>query len=359
MVVVGGGPAGAAVAIALARQGLPSVVMEASSGPEAKVGECLPPNASPLLKQLGLLERLRTHEHLPTYGNRFLWGTPIPVEQNFLFRTQTVGWHVHRRRFEALLYEVACEAGVDWHYGWQLRDCRWEAGSWLLTVQTAAGYRTLAADFVVDATGRSARFAQRAGGHRLCYDRMIGLATVLEPTRLGEIQDRFTLVEAVATGWWYSAALAGGQLAVVYFTDYDLLERGQRSFEGWWSLLQETEYTWERAQRHDYVGQGELRILPAGASRLTVIGGERWLAVGDAAMTYDPLSSYGMVSAMGGGFYAAQAVADALAGRSKALLTYHQMLERAYITYQVMHRRQYALEQRWPDACFWRRRHVA
>ena len=60
------------------------------------------------------------------------------------------------------------------------------------------------------------------------------------------------------------------------------------------------------------------RVLPAETSRLDRIAGPGWLALGDAAAAYDPLSSYGIGSAMGSGFYAGQAIADSLAGRDPA-----------------------------------------
>ena len=51
-------PAGAAIALALARRGLSPIVIEAQSTPKMKVGECLPPDINPLLNDFGLTERL-------------------------------------------------------------------------------------------------------------------------------------------------------------------------------------------------------------------------------------------------------------------------------------------------------------
>ncbi len=85
--------------------------------------------------------------------------------------------------------------------------------------------------------------------------------------------------------------------------------------------------------------------------------GAGWLALGDAAAAYDPLSSHGIGSAMGSGFYAGQAIASSLAGHpEEARTAYLQLLQDAYGACLDLQRYHYAQERRWPDAPFWRRR---
>src|SRR5947209_5393150 len=97
VVVAGGGPAGAAAATALARGGTSVVVLEANPVPGAKVGECLPPGANRLLAELGVADRFLRDGHLPSHGNRSVWGSPVPTERDFLFGTDGTGWHIDRR----------------------------------------------------------------------------------------------------------------------------------------------------------------------------------------------------------------------------------------------------------------------
>ena len=168
--------------------------------------------------------------------------------------------------------------------------------------------------------------------------------------------DTYTLVEAVPSGWWYSALLADGRLAVAFMTDGDLLNRGAAV---WWSALEETRETRARVESHRYEMDEPPRILPAETSRLDTIVGEGWLALGDAAAAYDPLSSNGIGSGMGSGFYAAQAIADTLAGHAEARLAYLDLMQRAYGTCLDLQRHHYGEERRWPEAAFWLRRHRA
>ena len=81
------------------------------------------------------------------------------------------------------------------------------------------------------------------------------------------------------------------------------------------------------------------------------------MAVGDAAFAYDPISSYGISSALGSGYYAGNAIADYLRGYKEAQLAYRMVTERAFFQYLHMLRHQYLQEQRWLNSPFWNRRH--
>jgi flavin-dependent dehydrogenase len=276
-----------------------------------------------------------------------------------LFGIHGPGWHLDRRCFEDLLANTAIESGVDWNYASRITSFRWQNGHWELTVEQSGKKQDYEADFLVDATGRRASLARRLGAHRVHDDKLVGLASQLKPANGSGMMDTFTLVEAMPSGWWYSALLSNGQLMVVYLTDHDLPEfRLVRQFESWWEMLSQTRYTWSRVQEHGYQPYLPLRILPASSTRLTTIFGERWLAVGDAAAAYDPLSSHGITTAMGSGFYAALAIANLLDGRDEARFAYLSILEKTYAIYLEQQRDCYASEQRWSWHPFWRRRHT-
>lgn len=355
VVIVGGGPAGASVAISLARAGLSPVLLEAHDGPRTKVGECLPPGANLLLGQLGLDGRVG-RAGFPSHGNRFLWGSDEAAERDFIFGTGGAGWQLDRRKFEEELAGAAVEAGAEWLYGRRLLGCSREGGGWKLDVETRRGVETRRADFVVDASGRAARLARLVGARRIRYDRLVGVAAYFNSVDGG---DSFTLVEAVPSGWWYSARLPGGKLIAAYMTDGDLIDRAAaRDAGGWRDLLETAEQTRSRVGEGGRRGPAATRVLAAHTARLSAVAGDGWLAVGDAAVSHDPLASYGISAALGAGLYAAPAVVAYLGGRRDALRAYAQLVDRAFAQYLLMHYDRYSLEQRWPDAPFWRRRHA-
>ncbi len=358
--MVGGGPAGAATAIALSELGVPSVVLEAAPGPQHKVGESIPPSANPVLARLGLSAGL-ARAALPAYGNRSFWGAAEAVDADYVFGTTGTGWRVDRQRFEADLAATATTAGVDWRYGCRLVGCtRREPRGWMLQVISSAGRQALAADVVVDASGRAARVARLLGVRRIRYDRLVG-AVAYGSTGEGSDgvdADSTTLVEAVPDGWWYSMHLPAGRIVTAFMTDADLLTAtGARTAEGWGALLDSAPATRNRVRAA--AGDGPWdgpHVWGAHTSRLTAVVGPDWLAVGDAAVTYDPLTSYGMAAALGQGVYAAAAVVEHLAGRREALPDHARLIDGAFARYLILLHDRYAGEQRWPDAVFWQRR---
>ena len=167
------------------------------------------------------------------------------------------------------------------------------------------------------------------------------------------------MVEAVSDGWWYSLFLPGRRLVAAFMTDADLLDStGARRADGLRALLDQAPATASRVLAADAtLDWSQVRIRPAHTGRLETVAGPDWLAVGDAAVAFDPLASYGIAAALGEGFYAAAAVADHLGGRRDSLLDHARLIDRTLAQYLVLCHDRYGLEQRWPDAEFWRRRH--
>ena len=94
----------------------------------------------------------------------------------------------------------------------------------------------------------------------------------------------------------------------------------------------------------------------AGSMRLDRFVGDGWLAVGDAAISFDPLSSQGMLNALYTGLRGGQALARALLGDHAGIAGYTERLEQVYGAYLRNRLAFYAAEPRWADHAFWRRR---
>ncbi|MCY1030783.1 hypothetical protein OV207_04890 [Corallococcus sp. BB11-1] len=84
--------------------------------------------------------------------------------------------------------------------------------------------------------------------------------------------------------------------------------------------------------------------------------GDGWLAAGDAALSFDPLSSQGLFNALFTGLAAAEATDRALSGDPSATSDYAGTLADIDAAYRRNLAAWYALERRWPEQEFWRRR---
>src|SRR5579863_8852913 len=85
--------------------------------------------------------------------------------------------------------------------------------------------------------------------------------------------------------------------------------------------------------------------------------GSRWIAAGDAAQAFDPLSSQGIITAIIGGNNAAAALIANHAAEPCALEKLQADLDAGYAAYLGERQTYYRAEQRWEERPFWRRRH--
>lgn len=358
VIIIGGGVAGAATALTLARRGIESLILEASPQITTKVGETLPPNVLPLLKIFGLDRCLKEPDHLLCYGNQYIWGEDAIQEKLFIFQTHGNGWHLNRLSFERQLYQLSKDKAVEWLLGCKLlRVERDTDKNWQLTVNCQGKQRTWRTHFLVDATGRIAKLARCLGVKREQYDRLIGLVCQFN-LQLNHALVHYTYIEAVENGWWYAAVIPGNRLMAVFLTDADLLDKAMLNVDLYQEALSKTNLIGTVVK--DYLisdSNNKITIQTASSSHLRQVCGENWLAVGDAAFAYDPISSYGIASALGGGFYAGNAIADRLGGKREALPAYSFIHENNYKRYLEMLGNQYQLELRWSNNTFWKRRH--
>ncbi len=353
VVVAGGGPAGTALAIELRRRRLDVTVLERTDYGGFRIGETLPPQAQSLLAQLGAWEAFQRDGHAPSPGIVSLWGEEAPYENDFIFNPYGHGWHLDRAKFDARLAELAELQGA--------RVCRqtvvrrlqlFPDGQVMVEAETPQGPTVLAADFVVDATGRAASVAQKLGSRPLALD---ALVAVIAAGRDGRLADQRTFLEAAPHGWWYAAKLPSGQAIVAYFTDAPRLPRRRQDLQRAWSEeLAATKLIGKMFGAA--VGDAELRTVAAPTARLAPGDGPNWLAVGDAAMSFDPLSSAGISFALESAERAADAIAQSLLGEAEGLAAYRAWLDEIFARYLEARTYYYRQVVRWPDSDFWARR---
>src|SRR5207247_1983896 len=97
-------------------------------------------------------------------------------------------------------------------------------------------------------------------------------------------------------------------------------------------------------------------IVPANSSRLDRVTNGNWLAIGDAAMAFDPLSGQGVYKALESALRSAKLIREYWTGNKSALRDYAAAVEKDFNDYLLMRGNSYAMEQRWPESVFWQRR---
>lgn len=357
VVIAGGGPAGCAAALTLVRAGRTVLLADAGTGP-SKTGEALVSMGRLLLADLGVAEPVLGSGHLPCHGTLSAWGSAALHAVDSLHDPYGHGWHLDRPLFDRRLRAAARAAGAEVaeHTGVR-RPVRQPDGTWRLALcdTSGTGERTVDTRWVVDATGRKAALAVRAGARRRTGDRLTALHVLLDPAPRAPADGR-SLVESDQDGWWYTALLPSRHRLVAYFTDPDLPLAAARGAERFRDRLLATRHLSRHARPHGLTTLRSPRRAPAHSAHLDRVHGAGWTAAGDAAAAFDPLSSQGILTALYTGLSAGEAVDARLRGDRAALAGYAAKVAAARAAYRHGHRAVHARETRWADRPFWARR---
>lgn len=356
--IVGGGPAGLVAASGLAAWCKSVTVIEARPrGGLRQPGEHLPPAGLRVLRAAGLASLLDDPRHGASPGVRSLWGEAEPLDRDYGLDLPARGLNLDRPAFDAALAGHAETKGVDLRFRTRLRRLERSARGFTAMIVGPEGADRLDVDLVVDASGRSAAAARALGARRERHDRLIGAAAMIvgvappdEPGRLH--------IEAVADGWWYAVTLPGRRLLACYMTDATTL----RDHPGGVAALWRERLAASRLVAPLARGGREpdrVAVFDAATQRLGAVAAEGFVAVGDAALAFDPLSSWGIAKAVESGSAGAEALERAWRGDPSALGAHARHNGDAFARYQQTRREVYRTEERWPASPFWAMRQMA
>jgi flavin-dependent dehydrogenase len=357
VVVAGGGPAGIAVALALKAANLEVLVIERSAYCTSRVGEHITPDGRGALCELWAGHLADGAGHMKCFGVRSAWGSPALDRTDYFFHPFSFGLNLSRPQFDAHLANLARQQGISVETRSKCVDARRTVDGWQIEVVSDGRRHRVVADFIVDASGRSASFARSQGSRLIALDNQIAIVGFLRAFRGAAVQGEETiLIEASDTGWWYSAPLNNARCVCMFVTDADLLESGKDPVQSTWRLrLAQTRYMRSLVDAFPLVER--MVVCSARTQRLNKVAGRGWLAVGDAAMAFDPLSSQGISKGLRHARRAADVVMAYLNGDAAALDRLGHEADEEFMQYLVTRTAYYQVEQRWPTSPFWQRRH--
>lgn len=324
VLIIGGGPAGVATSLTLSARGIKHALVEAKATPIRKPGEALPPNAKPLLRQLGIDHLLENEAHIPYYGNQSNWNGAQLDSEHFIADVHGHGYLLDRLLFETQLHQLV---QAPFYKGYRLKEVSEQKEELTIAVENENNQEVFKPKYVVDATGRKASVCRHFGVAPKVLDEWFALWFHIKAQSPKQIS-----IESVEDGWWYAAPFSQSELTLMFFTRKEGIPKRKEIPS---LLLEQFANASQLSEQFkiEATDLDQVQIRPSGTSCLEIPYGANWLAVGDAAYAYDPISSFGITSALAGGYYAGHALADTLAGDKEALSVYRYLMENAFQGY--------------------------
>ncbi|WP_103070434.1 NAD(P)/FAD-dependent oxidoreductase [Aquimarina sediminis] len=352
VIIIGGGPSGIATSLILTAKGISNCVIEAQEQPTRKFGEAIPPNAKPLLKKMGIMHLIENPKHIAYYGNKSCWGSDLLEQKEFLNGIYGHGYLLDRLYFEKQLRKhLKSNSGILLE-GYRLKKILNTKKGIEASIQKGNNNTILRSSYIVDATGRKASVCHKLGVVKKNMDTQFAIsfkANLIEP-----IEHQIN-VEATKNGWWYMAPQHNNELTIMFFTLQELLPE-KKLLIPFIRKEMEASLHISKLTKIAKIDFENINVIPSGTSRLDIPYGDNWIAVGDAAFSYDPISSYGITSALASGFYAGHALASQLSNKKDAMLTYRFIIEKAFQAYMEKLSSHYTEENRWKDEPYWKNR---
>ena len=330
--IIGGGPAGAAMAAYLARAGVGTVVFERSLFPRAHVGESLMPSSTRVLAELGFVEVMERERFPRKYGA--VWTTPGVkqygvVEFDGLDRdcqVTTAGvernhtFHVDRARFDLLLLLHAHRLGAAVYEGVNVTAVDLESDPYpLITYTIGRKVVTTSVRVVVDASGRQTLLGNQLRTKMIdpVFDQYATYAWfegfARDALARSQAISDYHFIHFLPVGtdtWMWQIPINDTitSIGVVAQKNVSKLNASHQAF--FWKLMDSRPELAEEVRRarqiRPFIEEGDCRYA------LTQVAGDRYVLIGDAARFVDPIFSNGVSLALNSARFAHRDVLTAL-----------------------------------------------
>jgi len=336
VLIVGGGPGGAATAMFLAREGIKPVIVEAESFPRYHIGESMTGAGGKVLRDLGLLDEMYrrkypTKQGVKVYGQSTKGSWFVPVtgrdEKWNLFEWDT--WQVRRSNFDKMMLDEAVARGATLIHGTAVKPLLKDDGSvGGAQVRMADSDKTMdiESDVLMDCSGQATWLANRGvtGPKYLgAYDKQIAIFsqvadTVRDNGGTRETDKDNTLIfyqKKFHWAWFIPLDDQVVSVGIVCPSAY-FLEKKESKRDFFIRELRELHPDLSRRIPEIKLVE-DVHVIPNYSYQVNGFCGKGFICIGDAHRFIDPIFSFGLTVTMREGQFAAPIVRAYLEGANR------------------------------------------
>ncbi len=352
ILVIGGGPAGSTAAALLARQGWRVTLLEQAHHPRFHIGESLLPANLPLLDELGVRDEVRA-VGMQKWGAEFVspWHGRSQMFEfaNAWDKSLPMAYQVRRSEFDHILLKNAVREGAE-----VIEGCRVDGITFLPNGQGAVvnavhedgSGKTLQARFVTDASGRDTFIGNhlKAKQRNRKHNSAAIYGHFTNAKRLPGKDEGCVTIVWFEHGWFWFIPLADGVTSIGAVVKPDYLKTRSKPLP---EFFHDTIALSPELSRR--LADATLVSTPEATGNFSYscdrTHGDNYLLIGDAYAFIDPVFSSGVMLAMQGGFFAAEAAGICLREPHRAaaaLAAFDKRVRRgpqvfAWFIYRVSH----------------------
>jgi 1H-pyrrole-2-carbonyl-[peptidyl-carrier protein] brominase len=313
VLIIGGGPAGCAAAMFLAKEGIKPIILEQEEFPRFHIGESMTGEAGAVLRRLGLEEQMLARKYPVKHGVRVFgtnsWFIPVARRDEDWNLHLTSTWQVRRSDFDAMMLEEAQKRGAKLIRGTAKSALRTEDGGVRgVTMKRPDGSsEEIEADVVIDCSGMATFLAnQKVTGPKYLgsYDKQIAFFThvkgaLRDSGTSGEMAKDNTLIfyqKKYHWGWFIPVDDEVVSLGIVVPTaEFQKHKQDREEFFRNY-LPQINPEIARRTENIEFVEK--VHVIPNYSFQVRGFCGKGFICLGDAHRFIDPIFSFGLSAAV-------------------------------------------------------------
>ncbi|GAB4580622.1 MAG: NAD(P)/FAD-dependent oxidoreductase [Anaerolineales bacterium] len=322
VVIIGGGPAGAAMGCYLSMAGIENVIFEGANHPRPHVGESMVTSSTRVFDEIGFLPTMEREGFVKKYGAS--WHAPanrgkVTIEFNEFPQegiNQDYTYHVDRGKFDNLLLKHAESLGSTVYQGVHVKQVLFE-GTYAKGVRvTVAGHTfDVPADIVVDATGRHTLLGRQLGVKKKdpIFNQYAVHAWFKDVNRGtdGSADHIHIYFLPVERGWVWQIPINETITSMGVVAEKEEFKKANKDIEGYFYTQIETNNNLKEAMKNA-VRVNEFRTEGDYSYSMTKFAGDGYVMIGDAARFVDPIFSSGVSVALYSAKYASDQIKIAI-----------------------------------------------